>query len=621
MQNNLTELSRVIRHHILSSTTEAGSGHPTSSMSAVELLATLMFGGYFRQDLKNPRGYHNDRLVFSKGHASPLLYSLYAACGGLSHKELMSLRKFGSNIEGHPTPAFAFADVASGSLGQGLSVGLGMALGIKLRIKNYGLKLAREPKVFVLLGDSEVAEGQIYEAAQTASFYSVNNLVAILDVNRLGQRGPTMIEWNLKTYQKRFESFGWNVIVIEDGHDLAQVQKAYEGALGGQKQPTIFIAKTIKGKGVSFLENKDNWHGKTVPKDQLEAALHQIGVVDLKLTGTVAAPAEVAYGASRPVAAPGGSPPTFTSPYSTREAYGDGLVELGKSDFDIVAIDGETGNSTYLEKFQKVFPDRYFEMYIAEQNMVSVATGFQKLGFKPYVATFSAFLTRAFDQIRMAQYSDADLNICGSHAGVSIGQDGSSQMGLEDIAMMRSLLTSTVLYPSDPYQTADLMKQAHDLKGITYIRTTREKTTTLYSEKDTFKVGGSRVVKESDNDVAVIFAAGITLHEALKAYDMLQKDAISVSIVDLYSVKPIDEKTIVQFVISAKNVIVIEDHYPYGGIGEAVMNVIVKHKLSPASFTQLAVRKIPHSGSPQELLHFEEIDSNEIVNAVCQNRQ
>ncbi|MBI1863292.1 transketolase [Candidatus Microgenomates bacterium] len=555
MQNNLTELARIIRHNIVTSTTEAGSGHPSSSLSSVELLTTLMFGGYFFQDLKNPRVMTNDRLVFSKGHAAPLLYSLYAAAGGITQEELMSLRKFGSKIEGHPTPDFKYADVASGSLGMGLSVGLGMALGIKLRAKTGELRSKREPKVFVLMGDSEVAEGQIYEAAEIASFYTVNNLVGILDVNRLGQRGQTMLGWDLQTYQKRFESFGWNAIVIEDGHSIEEIKRAYDTHLSNQEKPTVFIAKTMKGKGVSLLENKDNWHGKAVPKENLEEALTEIGQIDKQLKGSINAPQGSVSAAPRASQHSSGAP-TFASPYSTREAYGDALVAIGTTDHNVVVIDGETGNSTFSETFQKAFPDRFFEMYIAEQNMVS------------------------------------------------------------DLSMMRSLLNSTVLYPSDPYQTLELIKQANLSESIVYIRTSREKTDVLYKPTDRFKIGGSRVIKESAKDMAVIFAAGITLHESLKAYELLQKEGISLAVVDLYSIKPVDEETVARLAKKYHAVIVAEDHYPYGGIGETVQSVIQKSVLEPVTFTHLCVRKLPHSGAPQELLHFEEIDAAAIVAAV-----
>lgn len=615
MQNNLTELIKRVQYNIVTSTTEAGSGHPSSSLSGVEVMVALMFSeeGFFRQDLKNPHAMTNDRFVLSKGHAAPLLYSLYEVAGAVSHDELMSLRKFGSKLEGHPTPEFAFADVTTGSLGQGLSVGLGMALGIKLR--NVGFK--RTPKVFVMMGDSESAEGQIYEAAQAASYHHADNLVAILDVNRLGQRGPTMLGWDLKTYQKRFESFGWQAIVLEDGHDVVAIQNALKSALTQQNGPVIFILKTKKGHGVSLLEDQDNWHGKPVPKDKLETALKEIGDVDLKLTAGIASP-ETGDASKGSFAKTDAKKTLFTSPYSTREAYGDALVELGHEDADVVVLDGETGNSTFSEKFQKQFADRYFELFIAEQNMISVALGLSKIGYKPYSSTFAAFLTRAFDQIRMAQYSEPNLNICGSHAGASIGQDGASQMGLEDLSMMRSLLNSTVLYPSDPYQTVKLVKLSNATNGVTYIRTTREKTPILYSEKDTFKIGGSTVLKEDVKDVAVIFTAGITLHEALKAYEILKKDGIAVAIVDLYSVKPLDIQTIKRLSERTKHAIVVEDHYPAGGIGEAVSEVILSEVKELIKFTHLCVRKLPHSGSPEELLKFEEIDADAIVTAVKQ---
>jgi transketolase len=633
--DKLKKLCKLIRYDILTSTTEAKSGHPSTALSAVELMITLFFAGFFHCDLKNPKDFNNDRLIFSKGHASPLFYSLYHAAGAVSYKELMSLRKFASPLEGHATPRFAFADVATGSLGQGLSIGIGMAMGIKLRIKNLQLRTKREPKVFVLLGDSEMAEGQIWEALEIGSLYKLNNVVAILDVNRLGQNGATMIGWDLETYEKRVASFGWETIVVDDGHDLKQVYQAFnqiESDKIGQSQiksdkPTMIIAKTIKGKGVSFIENKDGWHGKPLPKDMLETALKELGKVDLEIRGRIEKPNlkfkidNLKFNENCKLKIENYK---IGNQIATREAYGDALVALGETNKNIVVLDAEVGNSTYANKFQKVFPDRFFQLFIAEQNMVSVALGLEKIGFIPFAATFSAFLTRAFDQIRMSQYSDGNIKITGSHAGVSIGEDGPSQMGLEDISMMRSLLNSVIFYPSDAVSTAKLVKIMTDEKGIFYLRTTRGKAPIIYKEIEKFKIGGSKIhtVRNglkpfpTKKSKTLIIAAGVTLHEALKAQAELAKKGINTVVLDCYSVKPLDVQSISRLVEEAKNIIAVEDHYPAGGIGEAITDLIVNCKLKIENYVHLCVKKIAFSGTPEELLHYEEIDSEAIIKAV-----
>jgi transketolase len=608
----LTNLSRLVRYDILTSTTTAGSGHPTSSMSATELMVTLFFGGFLHYDLENPRYELNDRVIFSKGHASPLLYSLYQVAGVVSREELLSLRKFTSVLEGHPTPRFNYIDVATGSLGQGLSVGLGMALGIKKHIKHLADRVKREPRVWVLLGDSESAEGQVWEAAELASQYKANNLVGILDVNRLGQRGETMLGWDVQTYADRIHAFGWESIIVDDGHDIDQVYAAFEKAVTSTQKPVMIIAKTKKGKGVALLENTDNWHGKPLPQDKLEAALHELGDVDLNLKGDIQKPEKI-------VIHPSQISTQFPSPtydkskkVATREAYGEALINVCNVNINTVVLDGETSNSTFAETVKKTTPEAFYEMYIAEQNMVSVAVGFSKVGFIPYVSSFAAFFSRAFDQIRMAQYSEADIRIVGSHAGVSIGTDGSSQMALEDISMMRSILNSVVLYPSDAVSAVKLVEQLASQKGISYVRTTREKTPILYDNSEEFPIGGSKILRQSENDKAVIFTAGITLHEALKAYDELKNKGINVAVVDLYSVKPLDIQTIQNMASQTKHVVVVEDHYPAGGMGEAVKSLL--H--DDVDFTHLAVRKIPRSGTPEELLKYEEIDAEAIIKAI-----
>ncbi len=612
----LKELCKLVRHHIITSTTNAGSGHPSSSLSAVELMTTLFFGGVFKQNISKPHDLGNDKLILSKGHASPLLYSLYRVAGAITDDDLAKLRKHNSMLEGHPTPLFPYCDVGTGSLGQGLSIGLGMALGINLRTKNLELRTENIPKVFVLMGDSEFAEGQIYEALQLAGHYKTNNLVGILDVNRLGQRGETMLGWNLQAYAKRIESFGWKTVIIKDGHAVEEIQKAF-GHIS-EDRPTMIIAKTIKGKGVSFLENTDGWHGKPVPKEKLEEALKELGKINPALVGKIVAPVflnsvQDPHDASLKLQA---TSYKLHDSIATRQAYGDALVEVGKQDENIVVLDAEASNSTFAETFKKTFPDRFFEMFIAEQNMVSVALGLSKVGFKPYVSTFAAFLTRAFDQIRMSQYSYADIAFCGSHVGVSIGADGSSQMGLEDISMFRSILNSVIFYPSDASSAIQQLKLLHQSKGIGYLRTTRESLPVLYTREEvkSMKIGGSKIIHQSPQDKAVVFCAGVTLHEALKAYKALNFEGISIAVVDLYSIKPLDEATIKKF--SHLPMIAVEDHYPAGGLGEAVLSVISNFKIQISNFVHLCVRKIPHSGSPEENLRYAEIDASAIVKAI-----
>ena len=656
-QSSLKEIAKLIRYDILTSTTQAASGHPTSCLSAVELMVALFFNGNLSYSIQNPSQIINDRIIFSKGHAAPLLYSLYHAAGILSHDELLTLRKFDSVLEGHPTPRFKYADVATGSLGQGLSIGVGMALGIKLRIKNQEFTIKREPKIWILMGDSEMAEGQVWEAMQLAAYYKLNNLIGILDVNRLGQRGETMLGWDIETYAKRIESFGWKTIIVEDGNDLKQACNAFD-KLRSQalsSKPTMIIAKTIKGKGISFLENKDGWHGKPVPKEKLQEALDELGKVDLNLKGKILSPQYQKLNIKNQnynSKIKNESEMLHVTSYmlhdkvATREAYGEALVALGKMNPDIVVLDAETSNSTYADKFKKSFPERFYEMFIAEQNMVSVALGFSKLGYVPYVSSFAVFLTRAFDQMRIAQYSKPNLKICGSHAGVSIGQDGPSQMALEDIAMMRGLLESTVLYPSDGISAEKLTALMINNKGINYLRTTREKTPVIYDNREEFVIGGSKlhfvknnklqitnnkpaspllqrgesIINNKESNIkTLIIAAGITLHEALKAQKTLAEEGIEIVVMDCYSVKPIDAATVNQLTGLVRNIIVVEDHYPYGGIGEAVMNALLanfKFQISNFKFAHLCVRKLPRSGKPAQLLRYEEIDAEAIVKKV-----
>ncbi len=614
----LIQLGQQLRVDSIRATTKAGSGHPTSSMSAADLMAVL-FGKFLKYDFDRPQLPTNDRLIFSKGHASPLLYALYKAAGAISEDELMTLRQFGSRLEGHPVPKILpWVDVATGSLGQGLPFGLGMAL--------VGKYLDKLPfKVWVLLGDSEMAEGSVWEAFHSASFYKLDNIIAILDMNRLGQRGETELGWNAAAYAARARAFGWHAIEI-DGHNYDQIEKAYKDAIATTEKPTLIIAKTEKGHGFAPIANKDGWHGKPLPQADADEAIKVLGGIQntvIKVQkpdsdGPVAnSHAKVAFQC-----------PTYDKPIATREAYGDALKALGASEPNVVVLDAEVGNSTYSEKFGKEYPDRYFEMYIAEQLMVGAAIGMGTRNKIAFASTFAAFLARAFDFIRMGAVSRANVRLAGSHAGVSIGQDGPSQMALEDLSMMRAVYESVVLYPSDGVSTAHLVKAMADQPGISYMRTTREKTPILYKNDDEFPIGGSKVLRQSKEDKATLIGAGITLHESLKAYEELKKEGITVRVIDLYSVKPIDVNTIVTAARETGVLIVVEDHWPEGGLGDAVIEAFTQHESGKKSeiegngnkvlpkLIKLAVKSMPGSGTPEELMDAAGISASHIVKAV-----
>jgi transketolase len=596
------ELAQQLRVDSVRASAVPKSGHPTSSMSAAELMAVLI-SKYLRYDFDQPDDPANDHLVFSKGHASPLLYSIYKACGAISDSELLTFRSIDSRLEGHPTPVLPWVDFATGSLGQGLPIAVGVALAGKLE--------QSPSRVWVLCGDSEVAEGSMWEAFEHGAFYELDNLIAILDVNRLGQRGETMHGWDLSSYVRRAEAFGWAAIEV-DGHDVEAVDRAYQEAVSIRGRPTVIVARTIKGKGVKAVENREGWHGK--PLDDPEAAIAELGgerniVVDVSRpepftprrfeSETLELPR---YGAGDEVA--------------TRKAYGDALVALGKARDDIVALDGEVSNSTYADEFAKEFPERYFEMYIAEQQLVAVAVGLQVRGWKPFASTFAAFMTRAYDFIRMAAISRANIKLCGSHAGVSIGEDGPSQMALEDIAAFRAVHGSTVLYPSDGNQTAKLVAAMADLEGISFLRTTRAATPVIYEPGEEFPIGGSKVVRSSDEDDVAIIGAGITLHEAMKAADALAEEGINARVIDLYSVKPIDTTTLRAAAQATQGrIVTVEDHWPEGGIGEAVLAAFADADERPR-VSIVAVREMPGSGKPTELLAAAGIDSEHIIQAV-----
>lgn len=599
------ELAQQLRVDSIRCSTEAGSGHPTSSMSAADLMAVLL-AGHLRYDFRNPKDPHNDHLVFSKGHASPLLYAIFKAAGAISDDELMSLRKFGSRLEGHPAPVLPWVEVATGSLGQGLAIGVGIALA--------GKYLDRLPyRVWVLSGDSEMAEGSVWEAIEHAAFYALGNITCVLDVNRFGQRGQTMLGWNTAAYVARAEAFGWQTLEI-DGHNVEEIDAAYRQAVTPSDTPTLIVARTKKGKGASVVEDKDGWHGKALSKEQAEQAIKELGG-PRSVTVQVRTP-----DAGRPPSRPAPQPlhlPTYKvgESVATRRAYGDALKAVGAARPEVVALDGEVNNSTYAEEFAEAYPERYFEMYIAEQQMVAAAVGLQTRGWVPFASTFAAFLTRAYDFIRMGAVSRANVKLCGSHAGVSIGQDGPSQMGLEDLAIMRAVEGSTVLYPCDPNQTAQLVAQMVDRPGIVYLRTTREKAHVIYPVDQRFVIGGSAVLRQSDRDQAAVVAAGITVHEALKAQAQLAESGIAVRVIDAYSVKPIDGETLARAARDTGALVVVEDHWAEGGLGEAVLSALAGSAPFPR-VTHLAVREMPGSGTPDELLDAAGISARHIVRAV-----
>jgi transketolase len=593
------ELGQQFRVDSVRCAAAAKSGHPTSGMSGADLMAVLLTK-YLHYDFDHPDSATNDRLVFSKGHASTLLYAMFRAAGAINDEELLTYRQFGSMLEGHPTPLIPWVDVATGSLGQGLPIGVGMGIA--------GKYLDRLPyRIWVLCGDSESAEGSIWEAFHHAGHYELDNLTAIFDVNRLGQRGPTMDEWQLDHYRARAEAFGWHAIEI-DGHDVEAIDAAYAEAAATTGRPTVVIARTIKGKGVRAVENEEGWHGK--PLDDPDAAIEELGGLR-NIVVEVAKP--------RP-----GEPHRFEtgalelpryevgSEVATRKAYGETLAAIGSARGNVVALDGEVSNSTFAELFKQAHPERFFEMYIAEQQMAAAAVGLQARGWRTFASSFAAFHSRAYDFLRMAAVSRATLCLSGSHAGVSIGEDGPSQMGLEDIAMMRAVHGSTVLHPCDGNQTVKLVAEMADLEGISFLRTLRPSTPVLYGPGEEFPIGGSRVLRHGD-DVTLV-GCGITVHEALKAAEALAADEIEARVVDCYSLKPIDGETLVTAAEETGRIVTVEDHWPEGGLGEAVLSALADQG-ARAEVTRLAVREMPRSGKPDELLAAYKIDAAAIADA------
>ena len=602
------ELGQQLRVDSVRSSTSAGSGHPTSSMSAADLMAVLV-SRHLRYDWDNPDHPGNDHLIFSKGHASPLLYSIYKAVGVVSDEELITgYRRFGSRLEGHPTPILPWVDVATGSLGQGLPDGVGVALA--------GKYVDESPfRVWVLCGDSEMAEGSMWEALDKASHYKLANLIAIVDVNRLGQRGPTDLSWDMEAYRRRVTAFGARALVV-DGHDVAAVDQALaEAGEAGGDQPTVILARTLKGRGFSEVEDREDWHGKPLPPEMAERAVIELGGErDLLVRGPLpaeATPRRVANGHAEVKL------PAYDrgQKVATRKAYGDALAALGAR-HDIVAMDGEVSNSTYANEFAKAYPERYFEMYIAEQQMVAAAVGFGVRGYRPFASTFAAFFSRAYDFIRMAAISQANICLSGSHAGVEIGADGPSQMALEDLAMLRAVHGSTVLYPSDATSAAALVQAMADLDGVSYMRTTRGAYPVLYDTGESFPVGGAKVLRSSGEDQVTLVGAGVTLHECLAAADQLEQEGISARVIDLYSVKPVDTATLAgAAAATGGRLVVAEDHHPEGGLGSAVLDALTGAGRTELAVAHLAVREMPGSGTPAELLDSAGISASHIAAA------
>jgi transketolase len=601
--DEIRELAAQLRVDSIRCSTSAGSGHPTSSMSAADVMAVLMTR-HLRYDWHQPHNPANDHLIFSKGHASPLLYSMFKAAGVVSDEELMTgYRRFGSRLEGHPTPALPWVDVATGSLGQGLPDGVGVALA--------GRYLDELPyRVWVLCGDSETAEGSIWEALDKAAFYHLHNLTAIVDVNRLGQRGPTELSWDLDTYAKRVEAFGCHSIVI-DGHDLGEIDKALSHAAEAE-EPTVILARTKKGRGFSEVEDREGWHGRPLPAEMAERAINELGGErHITVSGLLPEAGTPRIWPSEEVSLPRYE---LGAKVPTRLAFGQAVAAVGGRG-NVVALDGEVDNSTHLEEFAKAHPERYFEIYIAEQQLVAAAVGLQVRGYIPFAATFAAFFTRAYDFIRMSAISQANIRLSGSHCGVEIGADGPSQMALEDLAMMRAVHGSTILYPSDATSAAYLTAQMAERDGIVYIRTTRGAYPVLYGPDEEFPVGGSKVVRSSPDDQVTLIGAGVTLHNSLAAADQLTGDGIAARVVDLYSVKPIDTQALLEAAAATGDrIVVTEDHYPEGGLGSAVLDAF-NDAGHPVRISHLAVRGLPGSGTPAQLMEAAGISADHIARA------
>ena len=599
---DLEEKAKLVRKWCLVSTTEAGSGHPTSCLSAADI-TTVLFDRYFTYDLANPLNLNNDRFVLSKGHAAPLLYTLFGMAGAYPLEELKTLRKFGSRFEGHPVPKYKYAEAATGSLGQGLSVGAGLALVAKR--EGYG------SKTYVLTGDGELAEGQIWEAANFAAHEKLDNLVAILDINRLGQSQETMFGHRIREYVKKFKAFDFEVITI-NGHNYEEINQALQATQQPNGKPFAIIAKTFKGYPISFLKNKDGWHGKALKKEELEKALKQLEPINDSLHFELKKPTQTKLPSKAGITTAQTSSFKQEKEYATREVFGDELAKLAEGNKEIYALDGDVMNSTFTQTFKKAHAERFVECYIAEQNMVSVAAGLSRMGKIPFVATFAAFFTRAADQIRMARVSEANIKFVGSHVGVSIGEDGPSQMALEDISLFGTVPDCVVLQPCDAVSTAKLVPEMMTHDGFAYMRTLRPKTALLYKNEDTFDIGGSKVLRQSDNDVLTVAATGITVFEALKAADELQKENLNIRVVDCYSIHPVDATTLKKCLSEMKQkiVITVEDHFEHGGFGDFVAAALSNEQ---GQIIKMAVQKISQSGTMDELLNDAGINAKHIV--------
>jgi transketolase len=600
----LKGIANQLRIHSIAATTAAGSGHPTSCCSAADIVAALFFG-HMRYDPKNPKYYNNDRFILSKGHAAPLLYAAWAETGLFPTDDLLKLRRIDSDLEGHPTPRLPFVDVATGSLGQGLSVGVGMALCARLDKLDY--------RTYVLMGDGEIAEGAVWEAASLAGVNKLNNLIGIVDVNRLGQSQETAFGHNLDIYKRRFEAFGWRTEEI-DGHDIDEIMEVL-AAVGLGNQPLVILAKTLKGAGISFIQDKENWHGKPLSREEADRAIAELRPTAKSGIGhAIPAPSNLP---APNLNAPSSYPALNYKPgdmVATREAFGNALLRIGEADPRVVALDGDTKNSTYSEKFFKKFPERSVECYIAEQNLVGVGVGFATRGKVPFSSTFATFFTRAGDQIRVAGISGSNIKLVGSHVGVSIGEDGPSQMGLEDLALMRAIAGSTVLYPSDAVSAEKLVEQMAFHHGVFFLRTSRPKAAILYGNDEQFPIGGAKVLRQADGDKVTVVAAGVTLTEALKAADQLKAEGIGITLIDAYSIKPLAKDVIRSAAQKTNNIVLtVEDHYPEGGLGDAVAGEL---SAEGVRVYKLAVFELPRSGKPEELLAKYGIDAAAIARKV-----
>jgi len=589
------------------STTAAGSGHPTSCMSAAELMAGVFFYA-MKFDAKNPNGPDTDRFVLSKGHAAPVLYAALAEAGVFPASRTMTLREFSSELEGHPPPRIHGVDAATGSLGQGMSVAAGLAIGARLDKSST--------RVYVLLGDGEMAEGQIWEAAAFSGYYKLDNLTVIADVNALGQSQPTMYQHDMETYRAKFAAEGFAAEVI-DGHDVSAVLGALDRAKATKGRPQVIVARTVKGHGFSEVAGKENWHGKPFPKDMLAQAIQELG-------GPIEVPPDPGKSYERkslpkPPDFPAPAAPDYEAgkPVATREAYGFALKKLGAVNPSVVAASGDVKNSTFSDMFGNAFPDHFYQGFIAEQNLVSLGVGLAARGKVPFLDTFACFLSRAYDNVRMAAISRSNINLCGSHCGVSIGEDGPSQMALEDLAMFRAIHGSAVFYPSDAVSTERLVETMARRSGINYLRTSRPKTAILYSKDEKFPVPGFKVPKQSAQDRVTVIGAGITVHEALKAADELKSQGTAVRVIDLYCVKPIDGKALAEQInATGGRLVTVEDHWPEGGVGEAVLGALAQAGVAPSKYRMLAVRDMPHSGKPDELVDAFGISARHIAAAV-----